>query len=196
MKVPVRALKWNLLPDYLSSKGIETILTREPGGTQLGEAIRRTLLSNEYNSKICDDSELLLMFAARAQHIHEVIKPALDSGKTVVCDRFTDSSIAYQGGGRGIDDARITALKNWLKIDLDPDITFLFDIPVNTGLERAGKRSQADRFETETMDFFTRVRNKYLEMAKKHSRFRVIDAEQSIQEVQQSIQAHLDRSLI
>ncbi len=178
----------SFLEKHISSLGRDVILTREPGGTDLGEAIRSTLLSTQYKNKIGENAELLLMFAARAQHISEVIKPALDSGKVIICDRFTDSSFAYQGGGRGIDLHKIDRLKDWVQEDLQADSTLLFDLPVETGLERAGKRGEADRFESETIEFFQAVRTSYLQLAKENpERISVIDATQSIEDIQAEI---------
>lgn len=177
------------IKDFFIKHSFEVLHTREPGGTKLGEAIRNTLLSTDFQNDISDDAELLLMFAARAQHINEVIKPALEQGKVVLCDRFTDSSFAYQGGGRGIATEKIQRLKQWVHSDLNPDITLLFDLPVEIGLERAGKRGAADRFESEQLDFFKKVRNQYLQLAKQEpERFHLIDAEKSIDDIQSNLQ--------
>lgn len=182
------------IADYFESHNSEIILTREPGGSKLGEAIRSTLLSTEFQDEISEDSELLLMFAARAQHIANIIKPGLAAGKTVLCDRFTDSSFAYQGGGRGIVDEKIERLADWVQGSLVPELTFLFDLPVELGLERAGKRGAADRFESETIDFFERVRAKYLAMAHHESeRFIIVDARLEIAEIHSQLQSHLQQ---
>lgn len=174
--------------EIFSNAGREVIQTREPGGTKTGEQIRAILLDSK-NTGVTDDTELLLMFAARAQHINEVIKPALASGKVVICDRFTDASYAYQGGGRGIALSRIEALENWVQQGLKPDLTILFDLDVETGLRRAGKRSEADRFEQEEISFFERIRACYLERAENEpERFRIIDSSQSFDNVKQQIQ--------
>jgi len=141
------------IENYLLDAGKDVLLTREPGGTELGEAIRNLLLDAK-NTAMCSDTELLLMFAARAQHLDEVIRPALAAGKWVICDRFTDATYAYQGGGRGIPDSRIAILEQWVQNDLQPDLTLLLDMPVAAGLERAGKRSAPDRFEQEKLAFF------------------------------------------
>ncbi len=179
----------------LEQAGIEVLLTREPGGTELGETIREMLLDAR-QTRICDDTELLLMFAARAQHLHEVIRPALDAGKWVLCDRFTDATYAYQGGGRGIASERIATLEQWVQGELRPDLTFFLDLPVAQGLERAGQRSEPDRFEREQMDFFERVRAGYLERAAgTPQRYRVIDASRRLDEVQQSISDALQHYL-
>ncbi len=172
---------------YLEQHGKQLVVTREPGGTSLGEAIRALLLDHR-NNEITDDTELLLMFAARAQHIAEVIRPALEQGKWVLCDRFTDATYAYQGGGRGISRERIAVLEQWVQQGLEPDLTLLLDIPVLQGLERAGQRSAPDRFEQEQNAFFERVRAAYLEQVRRNpQRYRVIDASKPLEQVQRSI---------
>ncbi|MDZ4263335.1 MAG: dTMP kinase [Pseudomonadota bacterium] len=169
---------------YICDSQIEVVVTREPGGTELGEKIRGLLLDHR-NQNIANDTELLLMFAARAQHIAEVIEPALAEGRWVLCDRFTDATYAYQGGGRGIDVGRIAQLEQWVQGALRPDITLLLDAPVEVGLARAAKRKQeADRFEREKQAFFERIRSAYLALAAQHpGRYRVIDAAQSLDQV-------------
>ncbi len=175
------------IQQWLMQVGKEVVLTREPGGTSLGESIRELLLDKKQTAML-DDTELLLMFTARAQHIGEVIEPALAAGKWVLCDRFTDATYAYQGGGRGIDTSRIASLENWVQGDMRPDLTILLDIPVEQGLKRASQTGAPDRFEQEKTAFFERVRAKYLEMATLESnRYRVIDATPSLAQVQQSI---------
>lgn len=165
----------------------DVVLTREPGGTSLGEDVRNLLLGHKHDG-MSSETELLLMFAARAEHLSKVIMPAVMGGKYVLCDRFTDATFAYQGGGRGIPTQRIQELEQWVQGNLRPDITFLLDLPVELGLERAGKRSAADRFEKEDMVFFQRVRERYLQLADEFpQRFRVIDASKSLEEVQQQI---------
>lgn len=177
---------------YFTQAGQDIILTREPGGTPLSEKIRDLLLDARQTS-MTDDTELLLMFAARAQHLNEKIIPALESGQWVICDRFTDATYAYQGGGRGIDKTRIASLEDWVQGDLRPDMTLLLDLPVAQGLQRAGQRSAPDRFEQEQQAFFERVRASYLEMAARApARYRIIDASGSIDEVQSRIKAVLD----
>lgn len=181
------------IESWLKKAGKELIITREPGGTELGEKLRAVLLDAKEQS-MCDDTELLLMFAARAQHLHEVIQPALDAGKWVLCDRFTDATYAYQGGGRGIKMSRIAQLEQWVQGDLRPDMTLILDLPVDVGLERAGKRSAPDRFELEKHDFFNKVRDTYLaRAAASPERYQVIDASPSISDVQQSIQTVLEK---
>lgn len=181
------------IENWLKKAGIDLVITREPGGTELGEKLRAVLLDAKEQSMF-DDTELLLMFAARAQHLQEVIRPALESGKWVLCDRFTDATYAYQGGGRGIDMSRISQLEQWVQGDLRPDMTLILDLPIDVGLERAGKRSAPDRFELEKHDFFNKVRNTYLTRAKAQpDRYQIIDASPSINEVQQSIQSVLEK---
>ena len=178
---------------WLKAAGKELVITREPGGTILGEKLRSVLLDAKEQS-MCDDTELLLMFAARAQHLQEVILPALDAGKWVLCDRFTDSTYAYQGGGRGIDMSRIAELEQWVQGERRPDMTLILDLPIDIGLERAGKRSEPDRFEMEKHDFFNKVRATFLSLAAENpERYQVIDASPSISDVQQSIQAVLEK---
>ncbi len=172
-----------LIEEDIKKAGFNVLLTREPGGTEFSEKIREILLAPT-NALIHEDTELLLMFAARAQHLKEKIIPALKQGTYVVCDRFTDATFAYQGGGRGVDKKRIEILQQWVQGDLRPDITILFDIPVTDGLARANKRSDPDRFEQEKMDFFERVRDNYLGAADAQpDRFRVIDASKSFADV-------------
>ena len=170
---------------FLLEKGIDVVMTREPGGTELGEKIRGLLLDHG-NTEMADDTELLLMFAARAQHLRQVIKPAIAKGQWVLCDRFTDATYAYQGGGRGIDKNRIAQLEQWVQGDLRPDLTLLLDAPTEVGLARAAKREQeADRFEREKQAFFEKVRQGYLELATAHKdRYRIIDASQPLEQVE------------
>jgi len=175
------------IQEQLQSAGKELVMTREPGGTELGEAIRELLLGHKHDG-MSDDCELLLMFAARAEHLNRVIKPALEQGNWVVCDRFTDATYAYQGGGRGIPMQRIEVLENWVQGELRPDLTLFLDIPVDVGLKRAGDRSAPDRFERQQIDFFERVRACYLERARSDvARYRIIDAGQSLEDVQRDI---------
>lgn len=166
-------------------------LTREPGGTKIGEAIRGILLSPNLPSMHAD-TELLLMFAARAEHVRTVIIPALEQGHWVVCDRFTDASYAYQGGGRGVDLSRIAQLEQLIQGALRPDVTLLFDLDAETGLRRAKKRAALDRFEQEDITFFNRIRTQYHVMAETESnRYHTIQAEQSLENVQQQLYQHL-----
>lgn len=180
---------------YLQQAGIDVALTREPGGTPLGEAIRELLLDHR-NNEMASDTELLLMFAARAQHLQELILPSLKAGKWVLCDRFTDATYAYQGAGRGIAQERIAQLESWVQGELRPDLTLFLDLPVAQGLARAGERSTPDRFEREQLDFFERVRQGYLaQAASAPQRYRVVDASQSLDAVQSQIQSVLDEYL-
>ncbi len=179
----------------LEQHGRRPVVTREPGGTRLGETIRELLLDRS-NSEITDDTELLLMFAARAQHIAQLIRPALERGDWVLCDRFTDATYAYQGGGRGIPRKRIAGLEQWVQQGLEPDLTLLLDLPVQQGMARAGRRSSPDRFEREQIAFFERVRAAYLEQAQRHpERFRVIDASRPLEQVQRSLAVVLEEWL-
>lgn len=176
---------------WLRRDGHDVVVTREPGGTELGERVRDILLHGR-ELPISAESEMLLMFAARAEHIARVIRPALDAGKVVLCDRFTDATYAYQGGGRGIPAARIATIESWVQGDLRPDLTLLFDVPVEDGRRRAGQRSEPDRFEQESNEFFARVHATYLARARSEPRrIRVIDASQSLEKVEQQIGAVL-----
>ena len=173
----------------LSDAGKDVVLTREPGGTPLGEAIRGLLLDPEYTG-MDPNCELQLMFAARAEHLARVIRPAVEAGQWVLCDRFTDATYAYQGGGRGLDTDKIAALEQLVQGDFRPDLTLLLDVPVAIGLERASNRSTPDRFEQEQVEFFERVRQAYLDMARTHDgRYRVIDASLPLEAVQQQLEA-------
>jgi dTMP kinase len=179
----------------LSAAGKSVIRTREPGGTPLGEQLRALLLDRSQGA-MADDTELLLMFAARAQHLAELINPALARGEWVLCDRFTDATYAYQGGGRGIEPERIRLLEQWVQRELRPDLTLLLDLPVEQGLQRAGARSDPDRFEQEQAEFFQRVRAAYHERAgQEPERFRIIDASRPLAEVQAQIDQVLDTYL-
>ncbi len=180
--------------EFLELNDRRVLVTREPGGTALGEKIRELLLHGRENMDV--DTELLLMFAARAEHLARVIRPALADGVSVLCDRFTDATYAYQGGGRGVPDARIRVLEDWVQQGLRPDLTLLLDLPVEQGLERAGQRSAPDRFEREKIDFFERVRNCYLAAAAgEPQRIRVIDAARDIPQVQAQLRQALEAVL-
>lgn len=174
------------LSDMLSADGREVVLTREPGGTPEGEAIRALLLDPA--NHVVPEAELLLMFAARAQLVRQLIRPALARGAAVVADRFTDASYAYQGGGRGLDMGRIAELERWAA-GIKPDLTFLLDVGVAQGLARARSRGgEPDRIEREREDFFERVRGVYLaRAAAEPGRFRVIDASQPVDSVQAAV---------
>ena len=175
------------IANQLKKTGREIVLTREPGGTPLGEQVRHILLMQK--SIVIDGmAELLLMIAARAQHIREVITPALRNGRIVLCDRFTDSSYAYQGGGRGIPAEAIAQLSRIAGADIKPDLTLLFDVPVVTGLQRACRDREADRFEQETLDFFQAVRSTYLKIAETDpGRVKVINTDLHINAVHSRI---------
>ncbi|MCK9530552.1 MAG: dTMP kinase [Gammaproteobacteria bacterium] len=179
----------------LEAAGKPVRVTREPGGTPIGEQVRELLLDHR-NDGMHPDTELLLMFAARAQHLQQVILPALEAGTWVVSDRFTDASYAYQGGGRGMPEERIAALEAFVQGGLQPDLTLVLDLPVATGLERAGKRSAPDRFEREQAEFFERVRAVYLARARRWpARYRVIDAGRPLPEVMAQLDAVIDEVL-
>lgn len=182
--------------DVLEKAGVDYIRTREPGGTALGEALRGILLKKDSGFEISADTELMLMFAARKQHVDTVIKPALEKGQFVICDRFTDATFAYQGGGRGISDEKIQALADWVHPDYQPDMTLLFDAPIEVGLQRAKKRGELDRFEEETLIFFNRVRDKYLRRANAaKDRFAIIDATRNKELVAEQIEAAMQTLL-
>jgi dTMP kinase len=186
-----------LVKEHLKSKNIDLLLTREPGGTPLAENIRALLL-NKSDEKIDETCELLMVFAARAQHLNTVIIPALNKGVWVLCDRFTDSTYAYQGGGRGLNTNLISELEKVVQQGLMPDLTFCLDIDVRLGLSRASARAELDRFESEEIDFFERVRFAYLERVKtglRNKHYRLIDAGQELALVQQNILASLDEFL-
>lgn len=181
------------IQSWLERQGIDHIKTREPGGTPLAEDIRELLLSPR-DEAVNENTELLLMFAARAQHLAEVIVPALERGQWVLCDRFTDATYAYQGGGRGVAMEKIGLLENLVQEQLRPDLTLILDAPVAQGLERANKRSQPDRFEQEKLDFFEQVRECYLSRAKKiPMQYRIVDASQSLAQVQLDLGEQLNQ---
>ncbi len=167
---------------FLLEQGIQLVTTREPGGTPVAEAVRELLLDTRHTDMV-SDTELLLMFAARAQHLQELIKPALARGQWVVSDRFTDATYAYQGGGRGVSMTRISALEQWVQGDLRPDLTLILDADPEVGLARVAKRgNDTDRFEQEKIDFFHKVRNVYLDKAASSpARYTIIDASQPLE---------------
>ncbi len=183
------------LAEQMRAAGLDVVLTREPGGTPLAEGIRALLLAP------CDeimhaDTELLLVFAARAQHLARVIRPALERGAVVLCDRFTDATYAYQGGGRGLSVERIGALEQFVQGDLRPDLTLIFDLPVEVGLARASARGRLDRFEQEGRAFFDGVRSAYLARAgAEPQRYRIVDAAQSLVQVQRALDGLLPELL-
>lgn len=180
------------IQSWCREQGLGLCVTREPGGTPLAEEIRALLLTRR-DEPVSPDAELLLMFAARAQHLENVIRPALARGEWVLCDRFTDATYAYQGDGRGLSRERIALLERFVQGDLRPDLTLLLDLPVEQGLARAAERGEKDRFESEQHAFFERVRQGYRARAQAEpDRFRVIDASQPIAAVQTSIRRELD----
>lgn len=175
----------------LAARGLSVVRTREPGGAPLAEQIRRLLLDPEAHG-MANDTELLLMFAARAEHLARTIRPALARGDWVVCDRFTDATYAYQGGGRGLDAVRIGQLEALVQGPLRPDLTLLLDLPARAGLARARQRSAADRFESEALGFFERVREAYLERARAEpQRIRVVDASGDLETVSMAVKRNI-----
>ena len=184
------------LADRLRARGLDVVLTREPGGTPLAERIRDLLLTPA-DEPMAIDTELLLVFAARAQHLAQVIRPALARGAVVLCDRFTDATYAYQGGGRGLPLERIAQLETFVQGDLRPDLTLIFDLPVEVGLARAAARGRLDRFEQEGIRFFEAVRSAYLQRAEAApSRYRVLDAGQPLSAVQRDVEALIPELLV
>jgi len=177
----------------IEAAGHKVLTTREPGGTPYAEDIREILM-NRSDEPVPEIAELLLMFAARSFNVNNVILPALEAGTWVVCDRFTDSTRAYQGGGRGIPMETIDRVADWVHGDTWPDLTILLDAPVEVGMERAGNRSEPDRFEQERHEFFQRVRECYLQIAASEpDRFVVIDTTQTIDEVREEMSALADQ---
>jgi dTMP kinase len=175
------------IKDYLQQHNISVVVTREPGGTALAEKIRYLLLDKD-SEVISEHAELLLIFAARAQHIKHVIEPALAQGKWVLCDRFTDATYAYQGGGRNMRISTIEWLENLVQGNLKPDLTVLLDAPVEIGIERVRVRGAFDRFESEKISFFEHVRRAYLLQAELHSeRIKLIQANQPLVDVQRAL---------
>lgn len=184
-----------VIADYFRERQLPLLVTREPGGTPLAEEIRALLLQRR-EEPVAPDAELLLMFAARAQHVQQAILPALARGEWVLCDRFTDATYAYQGGGRGHSLQSITALEQMVQGDLRPELTLLLDLPVAQGLARADARAARDRFESEREEFFERVRAAYrARAAAEPERFRVVDASRPLDEVVAAVRAELDRWL-
>lgn len=183
-------IKW--ICECLEGQGIPYIQSREPGGTALAEEIRQLLLTPR-EEKMSDMTELLLVFAARAQHLYQLIQPALEKGEWVVCDRFTDATYAYQGGGRGLDMSLIAALETLVQNELRPDLTLILDIEPAQGLTRAHQRGAPDRFEQEAISFFTRVRQTYLERAlAAPERYLIVNAGKSLADVQAQIRVGLE----
>ena len=180
----------NFIKKYLADKKLKSIFTREPGGTLLGEKLREILL----HDKITPETETLLMFAARNEHIQQVIKPNLQSGINVISDRFTDATYAYQSGGRYVEMKKITILRNWVHGELNPDLTLLFDLPIDVSLARLKSNGHLDKFEKEAVDFHIRIKDSYLALAKKEpDRFEVIDSNQNINNIEKEIYLVLDK---
>ena len=179
------------IKELLERAGHDCVVTREPGGTNLGEALRGLLLSHS-DDNMSADAELLMMFAARAEHLSKVILPAIENSQTVLCDRFTEATYAYQGGGRMLDVDKISELEDWVQGDLRPDLTVILDAPVEIGRARAGRRSEPDRIEKEHDDFFQRVREAYIELANHYPhRICLVDASVELKNVQQQIHEKL-----
>lgn len=171
--------------EMLRQRGLDVLVTREPGGTPLGEALREILLNQPMHA----ETEALLMFAARCEHVKQVIQPALQRGTWVISDRFSDASFAYQGGGRGVSIAKLEQLETWVHAELQPDLTLLFDIPVEVARQRLSNNVTLDRFEQEKSQFFDKVRNAYLARSQKNpARFAVIAAEKTPEEVKASLE--------
>lgn len=183
-----KSTQLSFIRDFLETRGKRVVVSREPGGTELGEQIRELLLAPREDG-MSEDAELLLMFAARAEHIHQVIKPALERGDWVLCDRFVDATFAYQGGGRGIDQNRIETISDWTLKGLETDLTLLFDLPVAVGQSRVIKRQQEkDRFEQEKAAFFEKIRDCYLQRAEAEPlRIKCIDASRDIEAIQSQL---------
>lgn len=184
-------LKWAC--DWLREEGIQVVLTREPGGTPFGEKLRELLLHPD--RPLHPETETLVLFAARRQHVEEVILPALKRGEWVLCDRFTDATYAYQGGGHGVRKAKLAALEAWTHPKLQPDLTLLFDVSAKVGKERVSRIKSLDRFERESAGFFSKVRRAYLARQRESAgRIVRIDGGKSIADVQQMVKAALTRS--
>jgi dTMP kinase len=178
--------------DYLRARGVELVSTREPGGTPLGEQLRELVL----HEKMHLETEALLMFASRREHLAQVIQPALARGAWVISDRFTDASFAYQGGGRGLTLDKLEALEQWVHPELQPDLTFLFDVPLAVARARLDATRDLDKFEQEQADFFSSTRNEYLRRAGQFpGRFRVVDSTRPIAAIQQELGGLLDALL-
>lgn len=187
-----------LVAEYLTRKNVSLIVTQEPSGTDIGRKIG-SILFNRENNNMCAETEMFLFCAARAQHVREVIMPALKQNKVVLCDRFSDATYAYQGAGRGLDSKVIKLINDYSSMLLKPDLTLLFDLPVEIGLQRANKRNDnlkeaasIDRFEKENMEFHKRIRESYLSLLKNEpGRFRLIDANRDIETIQKEVCRYL-----
>ncbi len=190
-----KSTQLQVLGEHLRGQGIEVCLTREPGGTAMAEKIRDLLLDTE-TPEMAADTELLLMFAARADHLAHTIRPALANGIWVLSDRFTDASYAYQGAGRGVAEERIQSLEEWTQQELRPDLVLLLDLPAELGLQRATSRGSSDRFENEALDFFTRARSCYQKRAMQYpDRYRIIEASEPPDEVGRQVLGAVDKMM-
>ena len=177
----------SFIADLLTRRGVSVRVTREPGGTRLGEKLRELLLDPEQT--VHPDTETLLLFAARQEHLHSVIRPALAAGQCVVCDRFTDATFAYQGWGRGIPLTKLETLESWVQGQLQPDLTLYFDVPIEVARERIEATRTRDRFEQEQQAFFERVRSGYLDLAARHAqRIRILDSQRPLADVQKDLE--------
>lgn len=185
-------LAW--IVELLQQAGLQPVVTREPGGTPLGERLRELLLDK--SMAMHAETEALLMFAARREHLDKVILPALAQGQWVISDRFTDASFAYQGGGRGLDQAKLGILEQWVQDALQPDLTLYFDVPVEVGQQRVNRIKDADRFEQEQAGFFQRVRNAYLDRARQFpQRIQIIDSSRDLADVKAAVEQAIQRLL-
>jgi len=177
----------SFIADLLTRRGLSVRVTREPGGTRLGEKLRELLLDPEQT--VHPDTETLLLFAARQEHLHSVIRPALTAGQCVVCDRFTDATFAYQGWGRGIALNKLEMLESWVQGQLQPDLTLYFDVPTEVARERIEATRTRDRFEQEQQAFFERVRNGYLDRAARHPhRIRILNSQRALVDIQKELE--------
>ena len=180
----------NFIKKYLSDRNLNYLFTREPGGTSVGEKLREILL----HDPMTPETESLLMFASRNEHVQKIIKPNLDEGINIISDRFTDATYAYQCGGKNVEISKITILRNWVHQDLNPDLTILFDLPIEISLMRLKSNGNLDKFEKESVSFHKKIRNSYLKLAKKEpNRFVIINGDQNINAIQNEIHLILDK---
>jgi len=180
----------NFIKKYLSDRNLNYLFTREPGGTNVGEKLREILL----HDPMTPETESLLMFASRNEHVQKIIKPNLDKGINIISDRFTDATYAYQCGGKNVEISKITILRNWVHQDLNPDLTILFDLPIEISLMRLKSNGNLDKFEKESVSFHKKIRNSYLKLAKKEpNRFVIINGDQNINAIQDEIYLILDK---
>jgi dTMP kinase len=184
------------IAELCQQAGHDVVVTREPGGTPAAEAIREFILQRSHED-LSDLAELMLMFAARAEHLTGLIRPALARGATVICDRFSDASFAYQGGGRGLPMASIATLRDLVQNDLRPDLTILLDAPLEVSAARMAARDYQDRFEQEKLEFFGRVKQAYLDIARQEpARVKIVDADQPLEQVQKTIKQLLQQHIL